>query len=91
MSGSGCEPRYGVRLFRSRNIVEGSARGTIRDYLRFLYVALGSASEVQYLVSLASELGFSSAKDSTRMRGQCGDVVRQLQALVKRLEGMAVG
>ncbi len=71
------------------NIVEGSARGTIRDYLRFLYVALGSASELQYLVSLAPELGFSDDKGLIRVRDQCRDVVRQLQALVKRLEEIA--
>ena len=71
------------------NIVKGSARATIRDYLKFLNVALGSASELQYLVSLAPELGFANGTDSISMRNQCGDVVRQLQALVKRLEGIA--
>ena len=71
------------------NIVEGSARATIRDYLKFLNVALGSASELQHLVSLAPELGFANGTDSISVRNQCGDVVRQLQALVKRLEGIA--
>ena len=71
------------------NIVEGSARSTIRDYLKFLHVALGSASELQYLVSLAPELGVSKTTEAISIRSQCGDVVRQLQAMVKRLEGIA--
>jgi len=71
------------------NIVEGSARGTVREYLRFLYIALGSAAELQYLVSLASELGFSDSKEAAPLRERSGDVVRQLQALVTRIEVLA--
>ena len=70
------------------NIVEGSARSTIREYVKFLHVALGSASELQYLVALSSELGFTNTRDATEAADRCGDVVRQLQALVTRLENI---
>lgn len=48
------------------NIVEGSSRGTKKDYLHFLYIARGSLSETQYLLHLSKRLGYletSTEKD----------------------------
>ena len=40
------------------NLVEGCARRSERDYLHFVGIAIGSASEVRYLLRLSVRLGF---------------------------------
>lgn len=40
------------------NISEGCGRGSNADFARFLQMSMGSASEVEYLLLLANELGY---------------------------------
>ena len=73
----------------SCNIVEGNARDTTRDYLRFLHVALGSACELNYRVNLSTELGLATGDDWADLETRCEAVVRQLQRLTERVESFA--
>ena len=41
------------------NIPEGEARNSDKDYIRFLYISLGSLSEIETQLIIAEELGFS--------------------------------
>jgi four helix bundle protein len=67
------------------NIVEGCARSTTREYVRFLNVACSSASETRYLVSLAQRLGLLGTAASELMP-RCDHLVRGLKNLVTSLE-----
>ena len=64
------------------NLVEGCARRSQRDYLHFVSISIGSASEVRYLLGVAVRLGFAGATDGERLKFGYSRVIRALQALV---------
>jgi four helix bundle protein len=58
--------------------------------LHFVGIAIGSASELRYLLGLATRLGFVAAADRESLDIGYGRVIRALQALVKALNSHAV-
>ena len=67
------------------NLVEGSTRRSERDYLHFVTIAIGSASEVRYLIDVASRLGFVEAGPAQDLGQRYDRVIRALQALISFL------
>src|SRR3990172_4535180 len=49
------------------NIVEGCARTSQPDYIRFLDMAFGSAREVEYQLSIATRLGYLPPQDAMEL------------------------
>jgi len=45
------------------NIAEGAARNSIKDYIRFLYISLGSLSEIETQLIISKELDYSGGID----------------------------
>jgi len=40
------------------NIAEGASRNTKKEFIQFLYIALGSASELETQMIIAEKLGY---------------------------------
>jgi four helix bundle protein len=66
------------------NIAEGAARKSLKEYIQFLYVALGSTSEVDTQLELITRLGF--AKVSPELLDKIEHVKKMLLNLIKVLK-----
>src|SRR2546430_1915778 len=64
------------------NIAEGCGRGGDGDFGRFIHIAMGSASETEYLLLLARELNFLSIPDYERLQGDVTEVKRMIASLI---------
>ena len=67
------------------NIAEGCGRGSDKDFRRFLQIAMGSASETEYHLLLAHDLGFISQEHYQSLLQQITEVKRMLASLIKKL------
>ncbi len=67
------------------NIVEGSARSTQADYLRFLDIAYGSVCELEYQISLAKRLAYLKEDVAGALTAKCNETARVLNALINAL------
>ena len=66
------------------NIVEGCARESQADYLRFLEIAFGSLRELHYQCSLSKRLGFFQ-DDPTELAAKLVETEKVLGALLRSM------
>ncbi|MCY2977145.1 MAG: four helix bundle protein [Planctomycetota bacterium] len=71
------------------NIVEGCARATNADYLRFLDIAYGSSSEANYQISLAHRLGFLDVDKYNELQILGSETARVLAGLIRSVRSPA--
>jgi four helix bundle protein len=71
------------------NIVEGCARPSKSDYIRFLNIAYGSVRELEYQVSLARRLGFLNEPPPRVIESQCEETGKVIYGLIRGLRHKA--
>jgi four helix bundle protein len=71
------------------NIAEGAGRGTLKDYVHFLYNAKGSAFEVEAQLLLCVELGYVTSDEIQEVLHQEAKVSYLLSRLISALEAQS--
>jgi len=86
------EERYGLtsQIRRSSmstptNIAEGCGLNTDKGLARFLQIAMGSASETEYQLLLAYDLGFLNKEQYDKLNIDVIEIKRMLASLLKTL------
>lgn len=71
------------------NVAEGAARQTTKEFIQFLYIALGSVSEVETQLIIAVRLGYVAEDKS--LLGRVASLRKMLHGLIRhyRTKGTA--
>lgn len=68
------------------NIAEGCGRAGKAELSRFFQIAMGSASELEFHLLLARDIGLLSGADHNQLSGQAIEVKRRLTAYWQKLK-----
>ena len=67
------------------NIAEGKARGSAKDYKRFLYIARGSLEEVRYQLFLSKELSYINNTDLEEQESLIEEIGKLINHTIRQL------
>ena len=68
------------------NIAEGCGRNRDSELNRFFEIAMGSASELEYLFLLARDLGFLDKEEFNERAGMIIEIKRMLASFIQKLK-----
>ena len=68
------------------NIAEGCGRGSNAELKRFLYIAMGSGSEVDYYLLLAKDLKWIDAAEYQHLNEELNSIRRMLNTFIQKLK-----
>ena len=67
------------------NIAEGCGRKSDKDFARFLYIAFGSANELEYQILLSIDLNFITEEQGKPLMFQVEEIKKMLNSLIQKL------
>ncbi|NDP20673.1 MAG: four helix bundle protein [Paludibacter sp.] len=68
------------------NIAEGCGRNSDKELIHFLYIALGSASELETQIIISQELGFFGKDKSEEIHGLVFEIIKMTSSLIKSIK-----
>jgi four helix bundle protein len=68
------------------NIAEGCGKRSNAEFQRFLHIAAGSASELEYHFLLAKDLGYLSDEDYKKLDQSVIEAKKMLAGLIRKVE-----
>lgn len=68
------------------NISEGAGRHHNKEFKQFLYVALGSLSELETQIIISENLDFLLDADSTRIQNELNEIRKMILGLIRYIE-----
>jgi four helix bundle protein len=90
------DERFGIQsqlrraaLSVALNIVEGSARKGLREYVNFLNIAAASSAEAAYLVSVTGRLGLLETTQAGNLENRYRELLMSLRAMLRGLGDVA--
>lgn len=72
--------------FMPTNLAEGCGRGSDKDFKRFVQIAMGSASEAEYLILLSKDLNYISEKEFNKLILEIQEIKKMLSSLISKLK-----
>ena len=68
------------------NIAEGAARGSGKDFIRFLHISLGSLAELETQLIISNRLSFISYEELGNFDSQFISIRKKILGLIKYLK-----
>ena len=67
------------------NIAEGCGRNSDKELIHFLYIALGSASELETQIIISQELNFLGKENSEQLQSLILEIIKMISSLIKTI------
>ena len=68
------------------NIAEGCGRNSDKELIHFLYITLGSASELETQIIISQELGFLEKIKSDELQEMVLEIIKMTSSLIKSIK-----
>ncbi len=68
------------------NIAEGAARNHSKEFMQFLYIALGSMSELETQILIGENLKYFLTVDSEKIQNELSEIRKMILGLIRHLE-----